>query len=106
MRQYKRDGYTLVQRENPWSDGRAYAVILPNGCEIGTVRTYMATMERRTPGRMYVNARWHAERWCARIVGSAKEHFYAWETPGRAAEWLVREAMDAAEKGAGDGSDK
>lgn len=94
MREYKREGYTLRKAEHSRGEGRAYTVLLPDGTEAGRVETYMATMEQRSPGKRYVNRRWQSERWCARRAGTYRWWWHAWETPGKAAEYLIRDIQD------------
>lgn len=65
-----------------------------NGQRIGTVWQVFPTFERKTPGRMYVNARWTSKRprWKSEIEGARYTRLF-YETKRRAVEELVRDYL-------------
>lgn len=72
---------------------RAYRVTV-DGQHIGWVFGVIVTIERRTPGRRYVNARWESRRprWLWRTMdGRQQPGGLAYETRAWAARDLVRE---------------
>ena len=96
-RTYQRDGFKLVgiDHPDPWiPDGGCYQVIHDELGYVGTVGTYRQMFEDRTPGKCYVNRRWHAVRWWFRLEGQDHndDRGQRWnEGPGEAAKRLIWE---------------
>lgn len=68
---------------------KAYDVVSDDGSIIGTVAQEMATFERRTPGRRYVNARWQSPRWFYYVAGQVWRSRMAYTTRKDAVGALV-----------------
>jgi len=67
---------------------KAYDVIL-DGVMIGRVFEAMATFERKTRGRTYVNSRWRSPRWYQEQLGQMTSFRTYFETRKQAAEALL-----------------
>lgn len=65
--------------------------VFKDGVLLGVVEQDKATMERQTPGRRYVDARWESVRWYARhdaMTVSRRNSYY--ESRGAAIHALLR----------------
>lgn len=67
---------------------KSYKVLDPNGVLLGVVRHDMATFERRSKGKMFVNSRWQSPRWFYEIDHRRSRVFF--ETRKQAVEELLR----------------
>lgn len=88
-RTYQRDGFVLKRGAPDYDDSRTYLVIV-EGVQVGRVGVYRATMERRSKGKRYVNARWSAERWWAQEQGKSSPFLGRFESASEAARWIIR----------------
>lgn len=85
-RTYLREGCILTPTDGL---GRKTYKVSRDDKVLGFVGTYMHSLERRTPGKRYVNSRWQSERWWSHPAGKRRAYL-AFGTLGEAVRWITR----------------
>lgn len=80
LREHETSGQDVFRRGKPGEIRMKRYHVLLDGVVIGEVYQDRTTFERKTPGRVYVNARWENVRWHARRSPVGRSYYTYYET--------------------------